>query len=149
MHSFEQALATLARAEPELVEDARAAWESLTGGQGPEVLTQWRLQQFCWDRLVRMMPADPNQRWQAAQALAALLDALEMPRYASIARGDTTRQILLTGEQAPDRGRTLVRRAMQRSGIEPPDTELLTWGAVSGPAEAYALELVADRKSVV
>ena len=145
MHSFEQALATLARAEPELVEDARAAWESLTGGQGPEVLTQWRLQQFCWDRLVRMMPADPNQRWQAAQALAALLDALEMPRYASIARGDTTRQILLTGEQAPDRGRTLVRRAMQRSGIEPPDTELLTWGAITGPAEAHALELVADR----
>jgi len=34
---------------------------------------------------------------------------------------------------------------MQRSGIEPPDTELLTWGAITGPAEAHALELVADR----
>ena len=145
MHSVEQALAALGRAGPDLAEDARAAWESLTGGDGPEAVTQWRLQRFCWDELNRTWIVDAPHRWRVAQALAALLDALGMQRYAEIARGETTRQILLTGDQAPDRGRTVVRRAMQRSGIEPPDTELLTWGAVLGQREAEAQETVADR----
>jgi hypothetical protein len=145
VHSVEQALAALGRAGPDLAEDARAAWESLTGGDGPEAVTQWRLQRFCWDELNRTWIVDAPHRWRVAQALAALLDALGMQRYADIARGETTRQILLTGDQAPDRGRTVVRRAMQRSGIEPPDTELLTWGAVLGQREAEAQETVADR----
>jgi hypothetical protein len=145
VHSVEQALAALGRSGPEIAEDARAAWEALTGGDGPEAVTQWRLQQFCWDELNRSWLADAPRRWRVAQALAALLDALGMPRYAAIARSDTTRQILLNSEQAPDRGRTAMRRAMQRSGIEPPDTELLTWGAVMGGAEVQAKESVADR----
>jgi hypothetical protein len=80
-----------------------------------------------------------------AQALAALLDGLDLHRYAQLARGETTRAVLLASENTADRGRTLARRAAQRSGIEPPSTELLTWGAVMGPAEARALETVADR----
>jgi hypothetical protein len=141
----EQALAAIGRAEPHVAEDARAAWESLTAGEGPGSVTQWRLQQFCWDELNRAWAADAAGRWRVASALAALLDGLGMPRYSAIARSETTRQILLTGDQAPDRGRTVVRRAMQRSGIEPPDTELLTWGSTFGPTEAMALEAVADR----
>ena len=144
MNTVEQALAALGRLEPDLVDDVRAAWESLTGGAGPETITQWRLQQFCWEELARLWLDDPQSRWRVAEALAGLFDALEMPRYASIARGETTRQVLLSGDTG-DRGRSLVRKAMQRSGIEPPDTELLTWGAVMGPAEAQGLELVADR----
>lgn len=145
MQSVEQALATLGRGDPELIEDARTAWESLTGTGGPEVVTQWRLQQFCWGELTGWPEEDGQGRWRVAQALAVLLDALGMPRYAGIARSETTRQVLLAGDQTPARGRTLARRAAQRSGIEPPDTELLTWGAVAGPAEMHALELVADR----
>ena len=144
MQTVEQALASLARVEPGLVEDARSVWEWLAADAGPEAVTQWRLQHFCWEQLPRM-PQDAARRWKSAQALAALLDALGMQRYAAIARSETTRQILLSGDQAPDRGRTMVRRAIQRSGIEPPDTELLTWGAVMGSTEAYALEAVADR----
>lgn len=142
---MEQALAAIGRAEPEVAEDARAAWESLTAGEGPESVTQWRLQQFLWDELNRSWMGDPPARWRIASALAALLDGLGMQRYSAIARSETTRQILSSGEQTPDRGRTVVRRAMQRSGIEPPDTELLTWGSVMGPVEAAALEAVADR----
>jgi hypothetical protein len=145
VHSVEQALAALGRLEPDLAGDARTAWESLTGGDGPEAVTQWRLQEFCWVTLARTWMADGPGRWRVAQALAALLDALGLQRYADIACSDTTRAILLAGEQAPRRGRTVVRRAMQRSGIEPPDTELLTWGSVLGPAERHAQEAVADR----
>lgn len=145
MQSVEQALAELGRGEPDLAEDARAAWESLTGGEGPQALTQWRLQQFCWFDLSHNWPDDGLGRWRVAQALAALLDALGMPRYAAIARSETTHQVLLAGDQTPARGRTLARRAAQRSGIEPPDTELLTWGGAQGPIEGYVLEMVADR----
>jgi hypothetical protein len=142
--SVEEALATIGRVEPEFAESARAAWDVLTGGAGPEVVTQWRVQLFCWEHLGRW-GADPADRWQVASALAALLDALGMERYAAIARGDTTRQILATADQSGDRGRGLARKAAQRSGIDPPGTELVTWGAVMEPGEASALEAVADR----
>jgi hypothetical protein len=102
----EQALAAIGRVEPDVAEDARAAWESLTAGEGPESVTQWRLQQFCWDELNRSWMSDASGRWRVASALAALLDGLGMQRYSAIARSETTRQILLTGDQAPDRGRT-------------------------------------------
>jgi hypothetical protein len=144
VQSVEQALAALGRVEPERAEDARVAWDCLTAGEGPEAVTQWRLQEFCWSQLAREYFGDPTQRWRVARALGALLDELGMPRYAAIAHGDTTRLILLAREQG-QRGRTALRRAMQRSGIEPPDTELLTWGAVIGPTEALAMEAVADR----
>jgi hypothetical protein len=142
--SVEEALATIGRIEPELAESARAAWDTLTGGAGPEVVTQWRVQLFCWDHLARW-GSDTAGRWQITTALAALFDALGMERYADIARGETTRQILTAVDPGGDRGRTLARKAAQRSGIDPPGTELVTWGAVMEPAEAHALEAVADR----
>jgi hypothetical protein len=142
--SVEEALAVIGRLEPDLADSARAAWDTLTGGEGPEALTQWRVQLFCWDHLARWGP-DGAARWHVATALAALLDALGLERYARIASGETTRQILTAADQGSDRGRGLARKAAQRSGIDPPGTELLTWGAVMEPAEAAALEAVADR----
>ena len=102
------------------------------------------MQLFCWDHLARWGP-DAAARWHVATALAALLDALGLERYARIAAGETTRQILTAADQGSDRGRGLARKAAQRSGIDPPGTELITWGAVMEPAEAAALEAVADR----
>ena len=142
--SVEEALAVISRLEPDLADSARAAWETLTAGDGPEGVTQWRVQLFCWDQLPRWGP-DGAARWHVATALAALLDALGMERYAKIASSDTTRQILTAADQGTERGRGLARKAAQRSGIDPPGTELLTWGAVMEPAEAAALEAVADR----
>ena len=145
MNSVEQALAALSRVDPGAVGDARAAWEALTGGDGPESLTQWRLQQFCWDTVPRTWPGDAEARRRLVEALATLLDELGMERYGAIVRGETTRQVLAAAEHSAERARAVARRSMQRSGIEPPDTELLTWGAVMGMAEARALEAVADR----
>ena len=147
MQSVEGAFAELEHVEPGLVEDARSAWTALTGGGGPELVTQWRVQRHCWEELPQTWlpaPAGTGAHRRRALALAALLDALGLSRYAMIARSETTREVLAVAEVAPDRARALARRAAQRSGIEPPNTELLTWGASLGPAEAYALETVAD-----
>lgn len=145
MQSVEEALAELGRVHPVLAGDARQAWEALTAGEGPASVTQWRVQQFCWDGLNRCYPDDPARRWRVACALATLLDALGLQRYATIARGEITREVVLGVDEGADRSRSLMRRAMQRSGIEPPDTELLTWGSVIGTAEGRALEEVADQ----
>ncbi|MFN8074914.1 MAG: hypothetical protein U0Q15_05780 [Kineosporiaceae bacterium] len=145
MQSVEEALAELGRVHPVLAGDARLAWEALTAGDGPSSVTQWRVQQFCWDALPRRHPDDPARRWRVACALATLLDALGLQRYATIARGEVTREIAFGGDDGVERSRSLMRRAMQRSGIEPPDTELITWGSVMGGAEGRALEEVADR----
>ncbi len=144
MQSVEQALAALGRLEPHLAEDARAAWEALVGDAGPESLTQWRLQQYCWDELPQTWLPGTGSRWRLAEALAALLDGLGLSRYAQIARGEITREVLAISQQAPERGRAMARRAAQRSGIEPPSTELFTWGSSLGPAESFAQEAVAD-----
>lgn len=144
MQSVEQALAALGRLEPHLAEDARAAWAALVGDAGPESLTQWRLQQYCWDELPQTWLPGTGSRWRLAEALAALLDGLGLSRYAQIARGEITREVLSISQQAPERGRAMARRAAQRSGIEPPSTELFTWGTSLGPAESFAQEAVAD-----
>jgi len=149
VQSVEQALAALGRVESHAATDARLAWDALTAGEGPESLTQWRLQQYCWEELpATWLPGTvlgtEGAHLRVAEALAALLDALGLERYAAIAGGATTREVLAASEQSPERGRALARRAAQRSGIEPPSTELLTWGAIMGPAEGYALEAAAD-----
>ncbi len=146
MQSVEQALAALGRVESHAAADARLAWDALTAGEGPESLTQWRLQQYCWEELPGTWLSAglaSGSHWRVARALATLLDALGLERYAAIAGGQTTREVIAASEQSPERGRVLARRAAQRSGIEPPSTELLTWGAIMGPAEGYALEAAA------
>lgn len=147
MLSVEEALAELGRIDTRLVDSARLAWEALSGGGGPETVTQWRVQQFCWFELAT---ADriAGRRWPLAEALAALLDGLGLGRYATIARSRTTREILMAADQSSGGGHALADRASQRSGIHPPDTELVTWRARCGPVEAALYELVADRLEI-
>ncbi|MBI4941587.1 MAG: hypothetical protein HY830_12645 [Actinobacteria bacterium] len=147
MLSVEEALAELGRTDTRLVDHARLAWEALSGGGGPETVTQWRVQQFCWFELAA---ADrlAGRRWPLAEGLAALLDGLGLGRYAGIARSSTTREVLLAADQSNGGGHTLADRASQRSGIHPPDTELVTWRGRCGPVEATLYELVADRLEI-
>lgn len=146
VQSVEEAFHALGRLEPDLLEDARSAWLALAGGGGPALVTQWRVQRYCWEELPRtwLAPAAGGVYWRRATALAVVLDGLGLSRYAAIARSEVTREILAIAEVAPERSLAVARRAAQRSGIEPPSTELLTWGASMGPAEAHALETVAD-----
>jgi hypothetical protein len=143
VQSVERALAALQRVEPHRADDARLAWDALVGAAGPQTLTQWRLQQFCWEELPQTRLPGGGSRQHVVEALAALLQAVGFDRYAAIANGEVTREVLALSEHTPERGRALARRAAQRSGIEPPSTELLTWGSTMGPAEAFAQESVA------
>lgn len=139
----ETALTDLARENPEVEAVARQAWDALTGGSGEaRDVSQWWLQIFCWDVLARDASLTPEQRWATAQALADLLARIGLGRYAQIARGATTQQVLLASGD-PDRYQDTYASALRASGIQPPDTGLLTWGPVMGPAEADTYERAA------
>lgn len=75
---------------------------ALTFGEGAQVLTQARIQQWLWDRLPRKWP---EEDWSPAVVAAGLLfDGLQLPRYAAIARSETTQTIHDTWRVSPSRG---------------------------------------------
>ena len=122
---------------------ARRAWDALTGGSGEaRDVSQWWLQVFCWDVLARDAALTPEQRWQTARALGDLLARIGLGRYAELARSETTRGVLLASDD-PERYQAAYAAALRASGIHPPNTALLTWGPVMGPAEADTYERVA------
>lgn len=135
------AIAAMRLDDPELAADASAAWDCVDGTDEAERVTQWRVQSFCWLQLPRDRFAAPPMR--TAAALAELLSRLGLTRYADIARGETTAEILAVA-QADGRWSDLTERAMTASGIEPPDTALLSWAFAWGRAEAITHEAVAD-----
>ncbi|MFP5335343.1 MAG: hypothetical protein ACLGIV_08525 [Actinomycetes bacterium] len=140
----ESALRELARVEPDVESRVRQAWDDLTAGSGnARDVSQWWLQLYVWDQLGRSSSGTPEQRWRVAVALGDLLAAVGLGRYAEIARSETTRAILLASDDL-QRYSDLYAAALKASGIQPPDTELITWGPVMGPAEADAYERAAD-----
>src|ERR1700683_2198959 len=68
-----EALQTLAREDPAVADDARAALRSLTAGGGLEAISLLRLQEFLWCAL-------PNGVPQARQRQLAVAAALARPR---------------------------------------------------------------------
>jgi hypothetical protein len=120
--------------------DAEAAAAQLTGGEGAEVIYQAGLQDDLWWRVPKRFP--PDTWHEIAHAAAALLEELDLHRYAALARSDTTTEILDSWAHDPRAGHERATAARQASGVGAPDTELLVWGQTFGAAEARALESV-------
>jgi hypothetical protein len=129
VHDIDTALDTLRARDAAAARLARGLWAALRfGAAHPENVTRYDVQQICWTALPRL-PGDPAG---AAHVLADLLDLLGYPRYAEICRGPTTNAILAADA---DIRPALVRAAWRESGIEPPNTPALAWGAARGPVE--------------
>ncbi|HEX9682444.1 MAG TPA: hypothetical protein VGA13_05140 [Acidimicrobiales bacterium] len=142
-------VAELSARDKGLGNDAESALNWLTGGQGPEALTQERVQQFCWYTLPMKFLTDADHHRRIAAALAEALDLLALPRYAAIARSDTTAEILAAYERSDAAGKKAFRTAHAASGIEPPDVPDLAWGSVMGWEESEALSSVAEMLELV
>ena len=69
----------------------------------------------------------------AARHLADFLEAVGFARYAAIARGEHTRQVIAAWDTDVSDGYRAFRDAMSASGVEPPDLPDLRWGVVMGP----------------
>src|ERR1700733_3742277 len=77
-----EALETLAREDPAVADDAKAALRWLTEGGGLESISMLRLQEFLWYVLPTSWPVQSSGHLAVARALARLLTLAAMDRYA-------------------------------------------------------------------
>lgn len=142
------ALARIGARSPERARAARDVYESLTWGEGPGQIRQWVLQDWLWYRLTtKVLTDDPEYKSSQADVAAELLDELGLERYAAICRSQVTAAVHTAFDRSRDDGYAAMRKALDASGVEPPDTESFVWGDVMGVEEATArttVELVLE-----
>ncbi|WP_283135381.1 hypothetical protein [Rhizohabitans arisaemae] len=132
-------LAELETTDPDAVDDARDAVDWLTGGEGLETITQLSICEFLWYALPLKWAGSVEERISAAWALSRLLTLGGLERYAALCVSPTTTQILRTYDRdGDDAGVTAYQRAMETTGLLPPDMPELTWSAIMGPEEVGA-----------
>jgi hypothetical protein len=134
-------VARLSARDRRLGEDARGAVDWLTGFDGeelPAVFSRRELQLFLWYQLPRKWLIGTDEQQAVAEALACFFDEVgaEALPLAALCRSAQTVELIRTG------GRKLAA-ALERSGLEPPDTPLLTWSEFMSIEEALEHDLVA------
>jgi hypothetical protein len=135
-------VARLSVRDPRLGEDARAAVEWLTGVDGddlPAVFSRRELQPFLWYQLPKKWLIRLGEQQAVAEALACFFDevGVEAAPLAALCRSPETATLIRSG------GKNFAA-ALERSGLEPPDTPLLTWSEFMSIEEALEHDLVAS-----
>ncbi|GAA2653270.1 hypothetical protein [Nonomuraea recticatena] len=129
-------LLELERSEPEVADEARTAVEWLTGGEPLETVTQLDVCEFLWYTL----PIKVDGSWERiADALGRLLRLGGLDRYAALCVSSTTHEILRTYErEGEEAGTAAYQRALEATGVLPPDVPELQWSTIMGPEELGA-----------
>lgn len=138
-----QALATLAREDPDAAGDARAALAWLAGDDGLGNISLLRLQEFLWYALPVKWPMTTDAQVGVARALGRVLMLAGMERYAGVCDSPRTERIITSYADGHDEGIAAYTDAIDASNAAPPDTELLAWGSVMGPQERAAYDACA------
>jgi hypothetical protein len=138
-----EALQTLAREDPAVADDARAALRSLTAGGGLEAISLLRLQEFLWCALPNGVPQAAERQLAVAAALGRLLTLAGMERYAEVCAGPDTARILGAYTISRDDGLDAYTKALNTSHAVPPDTDLLAWSSAMGTDERAAYDACA------
>ena len=138
-----EALQTLAREDPAVAEDAKAALRWLTSGGGLEVISLLRLQEFLWCVLPTSWPASSSGHVAVATALARLLTLAGMERYGDVCASEQTERIIAAYADSHDHGVAAYSKALATSHAAPPDTDLLAWSSAMGQQERAAYDACA------
>lgn len=120
--------------------DARAAWEWLTASGDVPMVTLRDLEYFLWYQLPAKFLTTHEGHRAIALALGNLLDDLGYADGAAICRGPVTMHVLAEWDKGSGSGHRALRKALDDSGVEPPDTADLAWGGIMGPVEASVFE---------
>src|SRR5687767_8089788 len=88
------ALAKLEEDDPVAASDAEAALDWIAGEHGLSLVTQETVQRFLWYDLALKWMTGLDEKLAIVDALARVLDLLDLPRYSAICRSDTTREVL-------------------------------------------------------
>jgi len=138
-----EALKTLAREEPAVADDVRAALHSLTSGGGFGAISLLRLQEFLWYALPAGTRQPAETHLAVARALARLFTLAGMERYAEVCTSEQTSRIIGAYAGSRAEGFAAYSRALSASYAAPPDTDLLAWSSVMGPDERAAYDACA------
>lgn len=135
-------VARLSARDRRLGEDARAAVEWLTGSDEdelPAVFSRRELQLFLWYQLPKKWLIRTGEQQAVAEALATFFDEVgaEAAPLAALCRNPETATLIRS------HGKNLAA-ALERSGLEPPDTPLLSWSEFMSIEEALEHDLVAS-----
>ena len=140
-----EALARIAARDAGLARSADQAYETLTWGEGPGVLRQAGLQYWLWYAVpTKYLTDEEGYMGHLAQGAAALFDELGLHAYAAICRSSTTADVHTAFDRSDADGHRALRRAMEKSGIDPPDLADFAWGNLMGGEEASAHSAVED-----
>src|SRR5215469_2505816 len=138
-----EALQTLAREDPAVADDVKAALSWLTSGGGLEAISLLRLQEFLWYVLPTSWPAPATGHAAVARALARLLTLAGMERYGDVCASAETERIIAAYSCAHDEGIAAYSKALAGSHAAPPDTDLLAWSSAMGREERAAYDACA------
>ncbi len=124
--------------------DARVAWDWLTASGDSPVVGLHDLEYFLWYQLPAKFLTDLEEHRKVALALAELLGELGYEDAAAVCRAPVTMRVLQEWDRDRSAGHRALRKALEESGVEPPDSELLAWGEVMGVTEAAVYQSAAN-----
>ena len=129
--------------DPRRSDDARAAWDWLTAsGDAPDVKLR-DLEYFLWYQLPAKFLTSEEYHRAVALALAELFSHLGYEDGAAVCRAPVTMHVLAEWERDRSSGYRALNRALDESGVEPPDTDVLAWGSVMTVVEASVFDMAA------
>lgn len=141
----EAALGRIGARDPELEREASDVFGSLTWGEGPQVLRQAGVQDWLWYIVpTKYLTDEVGYMTHLAQAAAALFEELGLHRYAAICQSETTQRVHAAFDESDAAGRAAMSKAMEASGLQPPDLVDFEWGGVMGWGESTARSAVED-----
>ncbi|MBD0281761.1 MAG: hypothetical protein ICV69_06155 [Thermoleophilaceae bacterium] len=148
VESLRIALARLGEHDLDAPGDVERALEWIAVRDGPDApltIRRYDLQAFLWYRLPCKLLTSPEHKRAVAARLGRFFELVggRATEYARICTSEETVQLLRTWHLEGPRAGRLLREALRASGIEPPDTDALRWGAVMGPEEATIHDEVA------
>ncbi len=140
-----EALSRVAARDEGLARSAEHAYEALTWGEGPGVLRQAGLQYWLWHTVpTKYITDEAGYMGRFGHGAAALFDELGLHAYAAICRSSITAEVHAAFDRSDADGRRAMGRAMEKSGIDPPDLADFAWSDFMGGEEAAAHSAVED-----
>ncbi|MGH3910208.1 MAG: hypothetical protein ACRDRM_05195 [Pseudonocardiaceae bacterium] len=113
----------------------------LSPGRDPGSVSQHDAQQLAWCTAPGKSPAPDDEVAEVAAACARLLERAGRWRAATALR-EHTPAVRAGWARSARHGSVASARAMQATGVQPPDTDALAWAALMGSEEARAFDAV-------
>jgi hypothetical protein len=128
----------------EWASNARSAWDSLTASGDVPVVTLHDLEYFLWYTLPTKFLMSPDDHRAIATALGEMLRGLGYEAAGELCRGPVTTHVLAEWGNDSRSGYRALTKALEDSGVEPPDTEALEWGGLMGLMESTVFDRAAE-----